>query len=53
MIALAANKCEPLKDYAIDPVEASKYAKENDLIYMETSAKTPMNVYEIFFIIGM
>lgn len=33
--------------------EAKAYAEENDLIFLETSAKTDMNVEEIFRAIGM
>lgn len=32
--------------------EAQTYAEENGLLFMETSAKTAMNVNEIFLAIG-
>jgi hypothetical protein len=32
--------------------EASNYARENSLIYMDTSAKTALNVRELFVAIG-
>lgn len=54
MIALAANKCEPLKCHtAVDLNEVMNYAKDNKLIFMETSAKTAMNVPELFVTVGM
>ena len=33
--------------------EARKYAEENSLFFMETSAKTAINVNDIFYEIGM
>ena len=33
--------------------EAQAYAEDNGLLFMETSAKTAMNVNEIFLAIGM
>lgn len=54
VIALAANKSEPLKCHsAIDLHEVMNYAKDNKLIFMETSAKTAMNVQELFVTVGM
>ena len=32
--------------------EAQSYAEENSLLFMETSAKTAMNVNEMFLAIG-
>ena len=37
---------------AVDVEEAKEYAKENSIIYMDTSAKTGLNVKEIFIAIG-
>ena len=33
--------------------EAQGYSEENGLLFMETSAKTAMNVNELFLAIGM
>lgn len=33
--------------------DAQSYADDNSLLFMETSAKTSMNVNEIFMAIGM
>jgi len=33
--------------------EAHKYAEENGLFFVETSAKTAINVNDIFYEIGM
>lgn len=54
VIALAANKSEPLKCHsAVALSDAMNYANENKLIFMETSAKTPLNIQELFVTIGM
>ena len=37
---------------SVDAEEAKEYAKENNIIYMDTSAKTGLNVKEIFVAIG-
>jgi Ras-related protein Rab-5C len=37
---------------AVDFEEAKQYADENGLLFMETSAKTAVNVNEIFLAIG-
>ena len=34
------------------PQDAQAYAEENGLLFMETSAKTAMNVNELFLAIG-
>lgn len=53
VIALAANKCEPLKCHsAVALHEVMTYANENKLIFMETSAKTSLNVQELFMTVG-
>jgi len=36
----------------VDNEEAEQYAKENNLLYMETSAKTALNVNDLFLQIG-
>ncbi|URD97045.1 Sugar transporter [Musa troglodytarum] len=46
--ALAGNKCD-LEDKR---EEAQTYAEENGLFFMETSAKTAINVNDIFYEIG-
>lgn len=39
-------------NYKFFQQEAQTYADENSLLFMETSAKTAMNVNEIFMAIG-
>jgi len=51
VIALAGNKCD-LPTRAINQEDASSYAEENNLLFMETSAKTAANVNEIFMAIA-
>ncbi|KAJ6239350.1 ras-related protein rab-5c [Anaeramoeba flamelloides] len=46
-IALVANKID-LPDHMVDKNEAIKYAKENQLLFKETSAKTGEGVTEAF-----
>ncbi|CAL9086999.1 unnamed protein product [Musa textilis] len=47
--ALAGNKCD-LEDKREVPTEATQtYAEENGLFFMETSAKTAINVNDIFY----
>lgn len=48
VIALAGNKADLADKRVIDNEEASSYAEENNLLFMETSAKTSLNVNEIF-----
>uniref|UniRef100_A0A672M161 RAB5C, member RAS oncogene family n=1 Tax=Sinocyclocheilus grahami TaxID=75366 RepID=A0A672M161_SINGR len=52
VIALAANKADLANKRAVDFEEAQAYADDNSLLFMETSAKTAMNVNEIFMAIG-
>jgi GTPase SAR1 family protein len=52
VIALAGNKADMKERRAVEADEAKDYAKENNLIYMDTSAKTNLNVKEIFAAIG-
>lgn len=48
VIALAGNKSDIVTKRKVDAEVADEYAKENNLIYMDTSAKTAHNVKELF-----
>ena len=48
VIALSGNKADLASKRMVDYEEAEAYAKENSLLLMETSAKTALNVKEIF-----
>jgi GTPase SAR1 family protein len=52
VIALAGNKADLAAKRQIEIVDAQTYAEENGLIFMETSAKTAMNVNDIFMAIA-
>ena len=52
MIALAGNKADLANKRMVEYEEAQAYAEDNGLLFMETSAKTAMNVNEIFLAIG-
>ncbi|XP_010193318.1 PREDICTED: ras-related protein Rab-5A isoform X2 [Mesitornis unicolor] len=52
VIALAGNKADLANKRAVDFQEAQAYADDNSLLFMETSAKTSMNVNEIFMAIA-
>ncbi|XP_035602153.1 ras-related protein Rab-5C isoform X1 [Oncorhynchus keta] len=52
VIALAGNKADVANKRAVDLQEAQAYADDNSLLFMETSAKTAMNVNEIFMAIA-
>ncbi|XP_008937094.1 PREDICTED: ras-related protein Rab-5C isoform X2 [Merops nubicus] len=52
VIALAGNKADLATKRAVDFQDAQKYAEDNSLLFMETSAKTAMNVNEIFMAIA-
>lgn len=48
VIALAGNKCDLEPQRAVSRTEAQQYAEDQNLLFMETSAKTAINVNEIF-----
>jgi small GTP-binding protein len=48
VIALSGNKIDLAENRTIEFEEAQKYSTENDLLYIETSAKTNHNVIELF-----
>jgi len=52
VIALAGNKSDLSAKRMVDHDEALAYADENGLLFMETSAKTAMNVTDIFLAIA-
>lgn len=48
VIALVGNKLDLASRRAVDFNEAKSYADDNNLVFMETSAKTAANVAEVF-----
>ncbi|XP_006821417.1 ras-related protein Rab-5B-like [Saccoglossus kowalevskii] len=48
IIALAGNKADLEDERMVDSEEAQSYAKANGLMFMETSAKTGLNVNDVF-----
>ncbi|XP_057970746.1 ras-related protein RABF2a-like [Malania oleifera] len=49
VVALAGNKADLLDARKVTTEEAHLYAQENGLFFMETSAKTALNVNDIFY----
>uniref|UniRef100_A0A0A9XVZ1 Ras-related protein Rab-21 n=1 Tax=Lygus hesperus TaxID=30085 RepID=A0A0A9XVZ1_LYGHE len=52
VIALAGNKADLANKRSVELEEAQAYAEENQLLFMETSAKTAKNVNEVFLAIA-
>lgn len=52
VIALAGNKLDRENERAVSADEAKKYSEENGLSFIETSAKTNINVRELFLAIA-
>eukprot|EP00753_Platysulcus_tardus_P020395 PLAT8021.1.p1 GENE.PLAT8021.1~~PLAT8021.1.p1 ORF type:complete len:202 (+),score=82.53 PLAT8021.1:101-706(+) len=52
VIALAGNKADLATRRKVDAEEAIEYAEDTGIIHMETSAKTAMNVKELFVAIA-
>jgi Ras-related protein Rab-5C len=48
VVALAANKCDLEQYRAVSTHEGQAYARENELTYVETSAKSAHNVRHMF-----
>lgn len=48
VIALVGNKLDLASKRMVENSEAKEYAEENNLLFMETSAKTAINVVEVF-----
>lgn len=48
VIMLIGNKCDLAHRRAVSTEEGAQFAKENGLIFMETSAKTAQNVEDAF-----
>jgi len=53
VIALAGNKLDLLDKRQVDAEEAKQYADENNLYFLETSAKTDQNVTTLFEAIAL
>mmetsp|Transcript_22333 Transcript_22333/g.39589 ORF Transcript_22333/g.39589 Transcript_22333/m.39589 type:complete len:195 (+) Transcript_22333:351-935(+) len=48
IIALAGNKADNENERKVTQAEAKEYALENGIIFFETSAKTALNINELF-----
>eukprot|EP00009_Paramoeba_aestuarina_P008664 CAMPEP_0201520958 /NCGR_PEP_ID=MMETSP0161_2-20130828/13501_1 /ASSEMBLY_ACC=CAM_ASM_000251 /TAXON_ID=180227 /ORGANISM="Neoparamoeba aestuarina, Strain SoJaBio B1-5/56/2" /LENGTH=122 /DNA_ID=CAMNT_0047919493 /DNA_START=320 /DNA_END=688 /DNA_ORIENTATION=- len=48
VIALAGNKVDLEEERTVSTESVQTYVEENDLLFMETSAKTATNVNELF-----
>ena len=51
-IMLIGNKCDLDARRQVSSEEGERFAKENGLIFMETSAKTAFNVEEVSLLIA-
>ncbi|XP_057967493.1 ras-related protein RHN1-like isoform X2 [Malania oleifera] len=49
LMVLVANKADLEAKRAVENEEGEQYAKENGLMFLETSAKTAQNVNELFY----
>ncbi|PKU77841.1 ras-related protein Rab5A [Dendrobium catenatum] len=49
VMALAGNKADLVEARQVTAEEAQAYAQENGLFFMETSAKTAINVNDVFY----
>ena len=52
VIALAGNKSDMEGKRKVQTEEAQQYALDNNIIHLETSAKTSFNVRNLFYEIG-
>ena len=52
VIALAGNKADLEARRNVEFEEAHQYAEDNDILHMETSAKTAVNVKDLFVAIA-
>jgi Ras-related protein Rab-5C len=52
VIALVGNKLDLAQQRSVEHNEADYYASENNLLFMETSAKTAANVVDLFTVIA-
>lgn len=52
VIALVGNKDDLAEHRAVDTEDARSYAQDNEIIFMEASAKTGHNVEELFYTIA-